>query len=59
MTFTVIGMVVMVNTPEEQTKEGQFINTTKYFDNYLDAFFNLFVLMTTANYPDVMLPAYG
>ena len=39
----------MIKTPEVET----------YFRNYQQTFFNLFVLMTTANYPDVMLPAYG
>ncbi|XP_048452816.1 two pore segment channel 3 isoform X2 [Rhincodon typus] len=29
-----------------------------YFSNYLDIFFNLYVLVTTANSPDVMMPAY-
>ncbi|XP_069743761.1 two pore segment channel 3 isoform X2 [Narcine bancroftii] len=29
-----------------------------YFSNYLDVFFNLYVLVTTANSPDVMMPAY-
>ena len=26
--------------------------------NFGDSFFNMFVLMTTSNYPDVMLPSY-
>ena len=25
-----------------------------YMDNYADAFFDLYVLMTTANFPDIM-----
>ncbi|XP_072912060.1 two pore segment channel 3 isoform X1 [Hemitrygon akajei] len=29
-----------------------------YFSNYLDAFFSLYVLVTTANSPDIMMPAY-
>ncbi|XP_057698474.1 two pore segment channel 3 [Corythoichthys intestinalis] len=29
-----------------------------YFSNYLDAVFDLYVLVTTANSPDVMMPAY-
>ncbi|XP_018428489.1 PREDICTED: two pore calcium channel protein 1-like [Nanorana parkeri] len=29
-----------------------------YFENYLEAMFNLYVLVTTANSPDVMMPAY-
>nr|XP_061843717.1 two pore segment channel 3 [Nerophis lumbriciformis] len=30
-----------------------------YFANYLDAVFQLYVLVTTANSPDVMMPAYN
>ncbi|XP_075059845.1 two pore channel protein 2-like isoform X2 [Mixophyes fleayi] len=29
-----------------------------YFENYLEGVFNLYVLVTTANSPDVMMPAY-
>ncbi|XP_073528630.1 two pore channel protein 2-like [Phyllobates terribilis] len=35
------------------TAEGE-----PYFENYLDGVFNLYVLVTTANSPDVMMPAY-
>lgn len=30
----------------------------QYFSTFGDSFFNMLVLMTTSNYPDVMLPAY-
>jgi len=30
----------------------------QYFNTFGDSFFNMLVLMTTSNYPDVMLPAY-
>lgn len=30
-----------------------------YMEDFGDSFFNMFVLMTTSNYPDIMLPAYG
>ncbi|KAJ1153083.1 hypothetical protein NDU88_005850 [Pleurodeles waltl] len=36
------------------TSEG-----TPYFTNYLDAVFDLYVLVTTANSPDVMMPAFN
>ncbi|KAM4770911.1 uncharacterized protein WCC33_002687 [Rhinophrynus dorsalis] len=36
-----------------KTAEGE-----PYFENYLDGIFNLYVLVTTANSPDVMMPAY-
>lgn len=31
---------------------------TLYMSNFGNSFYNMFVLMTTSNYPDVMLPAY-
>ena len=34
------------------------IEGVEQFDTFYDGFFNMFVFMTTANYPDVMLPAY-
>lgn len=42
---------------------GNFIFRTTiegyiYFDDLQDSYYNMFVLMTTANFPDVMLPAY-
>ncbi|XP_075452477.1 two pore channel protein 2-like [Ascaphus truei] len=36
-----------------KTAEGE-----PYFENYLDGVFNLYVLVTTANSPDVMMPAF-
>jgi hypothetical protein len=29
-----------------------------YMDNYSDAYFDLYVLMTTANFPDIMCVAF-
>lgn len=31
----------------------------QYFPNLNEAFYNMFILLTTANYPDVMMPAYN
>jgi len=36
------------------TQEG-----SSYFGDISDAIFNLLVLLTTANFPDIMLPAYN
>jgi two pore calcium channel protein 3 len=30
-----------------------------YFNSYLDTYFNLYVLVTSANSPDIMMPAYN
>ncbi|XP_040893116.1 two pore segment channel 3 isoform X2 [Toxotes jaculatrix] len=35
------------------------ISGTPYFTNYLEIVFDLYVLVTTANSPDVMMPAYN
>ncbi|XP_072239621.1 two pore segment channel 3 [Leuresthes tenuis] len=35
------------------------IHGAPYFTNYLDIVFDLYVLVTTANSPDVMMPAYN
>ena len=30
----------------------------QYFDNFSNSFYNMLVLITTSNFPDIMLPAY-
>ncbi|XP_034083246.1 two pore segment channel 3 isoform X1 [Gymnodraco acuticeps] len=35
------------------------INGSPYFTNYLEIIFDLYVLVTTANSPDIMMPAYN
>ncbi|XP_054460048.1 two pore segment channel 3 isoform X2 [Anoplopoma fimbria] len=35
------------------------INGAPYFTNYLEIVFDLYVLVTTANSPDIMMPAYN
>ena len=34
------------------------IEGIQYFDNFGDAIFNMLVLLTTSNFPDIMMPAY-
>ncbi|KAG8201376.1 hypothetical protein JTE90_016851 [Oedothorax gibbosus] len=41
-----------------QKRELKNPDGTPYFNNYLDIYFKLYVLVTTANNPDVMMPAY-
>ncbi|DAZ99756.1 TPA: hypothetical protein N0F65_003543 [Lagenidium giganteum] len=46
--FAVLGMLLF-----EDTAEGQL-----YFSNFEDSCLNLLVLLTTANFPDVMMPIF-
>ncbi|KFM81737.1 Two pore calcium channel protein 1, partial [Stegodyphus mimosarum] len=41
-----------------QKRSLKYPDNTPYFVNYLDIYFQLYVLVTTANNPDVMMPAY-
>lgn len=47
--FGFLGMRIF-----EGTVEG-----VSYFSTYVDSIFNMLVLLTTTNYPDIMLPAYS
>uniref|UniRef100_H3BCK6 Two pore segment channel 3 n=1 Tax=Latimeria chalumnae TaxID=7897 RepID=H3BCK6_LATCH len=51
--FSLMGLKIFSKRHFE-TAEG-----TSYFNNYLDVFFDLYVLVTAANSPDVMMPAYN
>ena len=35
-----------------------YLKDQRYFDNYGDSLWNLYIAVTTANFPDVMMPAY-
>ncbi|GBM49311.1 Two pore calcium channel protein 1 [Araneus ventricosus] len=41
-----------------QKRELKYPDGKPYFSNYLDIYFQLYVLVTTANNPDIMMPAY-
>ena len=35
------------------------IEGIEYFSTINESFFSMFVLLTTSNFPDIMLPSYG
>jgi len=41
-----------------QKRNLHYSDGRSYFTNYLECFFDLYILVTTANSPDVMMPAY-
>ena len=47
--FALFGMLFFQNTPEGN----------KFFPSLGEAMLNLFVLLTTANFPDIMMPGYA
>jgi hypothetical protein len=47
--YTIFCIVLYLDTEEGDT----------YFDGFGDGAFNLLICLTTANYPDVMMPAYS
>ena len=46
--FSLVGYFMFRNT-----QEGEI-----YYDDLSDSIYNMFILLTTANFPDIMLPAY-
>ncbi|CAF0844052.1 unnamed protein product [Rotaria sordida] len=53
LTFTLLGVGILKN------KKLTYPNGYEYFTNYLDTAWDLYVLTTTANNPDVMMPAFN
>lgn len=53
--FTMIGMLLFVKT-EDPSKNGEWEG---YFRGLMNSMTSLLVLLTTANNPDVMIPAYS
>ncbi|CAF0966269.1 unnamed protein product [Adineta steineri] len=53
LTFTLLGVGILKN------KKLTYPNGNEYFTYYLDTAWDLYVLTTTANNPDVMMPAFN
>uniref|UniRef100_A0A8C6ENQ8 Two pore segment channel 2 n=1 Tax=Marmota marmota marmota TaxID=9994 RepID=A0A8C6ENQ8_MARMA len=54
--FTIFGTLLFTVGEEDEHEKKERLT---YFQNLLDAFTSLLVLLTTANNPDVMIPAYS
>jgi len=57
MVIVLYGYVIYYAWFGQKLYEGT-LQGIQYMSNFGDSFFNMFVLMTTSNYPDIMLPAY-
>ncbi|XP_015770285.1 PREDICTED: two pore calcium channel protein 1-like [Acropora digitifera] len=53
-----IGLFSLLGTKLFGKRKLKDIHGNSYFTNYWDVYFRLYVLTTTANNPDVMMPAY-
>ncbi|XP_023225433.1 two pore calcium channel protein 1-like isoform X2 [Centruroides sculpturatus] len=56
--FLSIGLFSLMAQKLFKKRNLTFPDGSPYFTNYLDTFFDLYVLVTTANNPDIMMPAY-
>lgn len=57
-TFSIVGLKLFEHRGIRMIDLPMSLNTS-YFDNFPDIFFNLYVLVTTANNPDITMPAYN
>lgn len=55
----VIGLYSLLGLTLFESRNLHDIFGKPYFTNYWDIYFNLYVLTTTANNPDIMIPAYN
>ena len=55
--FCILLFVVCYSRLCYQMLQGT--NDYVYFDSDSNAFYNMFILLTTANFPDIMLPSYA
>ena len=56
--FLFIGIFAMMATKFFERRSILDPQGDRYLDNFFDAYWNLYVLMTTANSPDIGLPAF-
>ena len=60
-TFPMMAFIVIYILYFSWMGERMFSGTlegVQYFSSFGDSVFNMFVLLSTSNFPDVMLPAY-
>ncbi|KAI4901767.1 hypothetical protein NFI96_001091 [Prochilodus magdalenae] len=57
--FSLMALKLLGKRCSSSARKLKTADGTSYFTNYLEIVFELYVLVTTANSPDVMMPAYN
>ncbi|XP_064464034.1 uncharacterized protein LOC135375234 isoform X1 [Ornithodoros turicata] len=57
--FMSIALFALLALKLFQRRDLHYPDGRPYFRDYFDIYFSLYVLITTANHPDVMMPAYN
>ncbi|CAH8581830.1 unnamed protein product [Schistosoma turkestanicum] len=56
---TLVAMCVFNQPNRDLTKDSVVNTTTTAFTDFYDTLFNLLVLLTTTNHPDILIPSYN